>query len=116
MAALAVLWTGTALAQPPAQPPALAQPPTQTAAPQALQGLDNNIQQRLQRIDQNHWRLVGDVEVTKDNVKISADEMDVFTDRDLLTAKGNATLTTETESVSADSLEFNTKTKLGDRF
>jgi len=113
VAALALLWTGTALAQPPAQPPALAQPPTQTAAPQALQGLDNNIQQRLQRIDQNHWRLVGDVEVTKDNVKISADEMDVFTDRDLLTAKGNATLTTETESVSADSLEFNTKTKLG---
>ncbi|MCX6537478.1 MAG: hypothetical protein NT151_00885 [Acidobacteria bacterium] len=103
-------------AQPPvpsqqARPPV---PPLQIQLPvPSLPGISSNFQWRVERIGEYHWRLIGDVEVEKDNLKISADEMDIFTDKDLLTAKGNVTLTTLTERISAESLEFNTRTKLG---
>ncbi|MEI6670085.1 MAG: hypothetical protein WCP29_18205, partial [Acidobacteriota bacterium] len=91
--------------------PALARqaPPPVPGVP----GITSNLQWRVERIGENHWKLIGDVEVEKDNLKISADEMEIFTDKDLLTAKGNVTLTTLTERISAESLEFNIKTKLG---
>ena len=91
--------------------PALArqvQPPVPS-----VPGCNINLQSHVERVGENHWKLVGDVECAQDNLKISADEMEIFTDKDLLTAKGNVTLTTLTERISAESLEFNTRTKLG---
>jgi len=79
----------------------------------ALAGCKVNESAIIEKVGENHYRLVGDVECTQDNFKISADEMEVFLDTNLLTAKGNVTLTTLTERISADSLEFNLKTKLG---
>ena len=99
LAALALLAAGKAFAQ---------QPPTQ-----ALPGIDTARQWHIERIDEYHWKLTGDVEIDKDDAKIYADEVELFTDRDLLVARGNVTLTTPTQRISADSLEFNTKTKLG---
>jgi LPS-assembly protein len=80
---------------------------------QAIPGVDNAKQWRIQRDGPNHWRLTGDVEIEQDNMKIFADEVEIFTDRDLLLARGNVTLTTASQRISADSLEFNTKTRLG---
>jgi lipopolysaccharide assembly outer membrane protein LptD (OstA) len=91
--------------------PALAQQ-SPTILP-ALPGCSLNLQWHADLIGKSHWKLVGDVEVECDNLKISADEVEIFTDKDLLTAKGNVTLTTPTERISAESLEFNTRTKLG---
>ena len=39
--------------------------------------------------------------------------MEIFSDKNLLIAKGNVTLTTQTQRISADSLEFDLQTKLG---
>lgn len=85
----------------------------QEAQPGALPGLDRSRQWRLERIGESHWKLTGDVEIEREGTLIFADEVEIFTDRDLLTARGNVTLTTENQRISADTLEFNTKTKLG---
>ena len=45
--------------------------------------------------------------------KVSADEVEIFSDKNLLIARGNVTLTTQTQRISADSLEFDLQTKLG---
>jgi LPS-assembly protein len=80
---------------------------------QVIPGVDAARQWHLARDGEFHWRLTGDVEIEKDDMKIFADEVEIFTDRDLLLARGNVTLTTPSQRISADSLEFNTKTKLG---
>jgi len=85
----------------------------QEAQPSALPGVDRSRQWRLERIGESHWKLTGDVEIEREGTLIFADEVEIFTDRDLLTARGNVTLTTENQRISADSLEFNTKTRLG---
>jgi LPS-assembly protein len=85
----------------------------QQAGGQAIPGVDAARQWRIERIGEFHWKLTGDVEIDKDDAKILADEVEIFTDRDLLLARGNVTVTTPTQRISADSLEFNTRTKLG---
>ena len=99
LAALALLAAAEGFAQ---------QPPTRT-----LPGIDTARQWHIERLGEDHWKLTGDVEIDKDDTTIYADEVEVFTDRDLLVARGNVTLTTPTQRISADSLEYNTKTKLG---
>jgi LPS-assembly protein len=99
LAALALLAAGEGFAQP---------PPTRT-----LPGIDTVRAWYINRLGDDHWKLTGDVEIEKDDTTLYADEAEVFTDRDLIVAKGNVTLTTPTQRISADSLEFNTKTKLG---
>jgi LPS-assembly protein len=99
LAALALLAAAEGFAQ---------QPPTRT-----LPGIDTARQWHIERLGADHWKLIGDVEIDKDDTTIYADEVEVFTDRDLLIARGNVTLTTPTQRISADSLEYNTKTKLG---
>ena len=121
LALLAVLAAVDALAQPatPARPQVPAgqaaepAPGPQATQAAALPGLDGTRQWHLQRIGESHWKLTGDVEIEKDDMKIFADEVEVFTDQDLLIAKGNVTLTTASQRISAESLEFNTRTKLG---
>lgn len=85
----------------------------QQAPTQALPGIDTARQWHIERIGEAHWKLTGDVEIDKDDMKIFADEVEVFTDSNLLLARGNVTLTTASQRISADSLEFDTKTKLG---
>jgi LPS-assembly protein len=85
----------------------------QQAGGQAIPGVDSARQWYIERIGDTHWKLTGDVEIDKDDTKIFADEVEIFTDRDLLLARGNVTVTTPTQRISADSLEFNTRTKLG---
>ncbi|MCX6549838.1 MAG: hypothetical protein NTY02_02325 [Acidobacteria bacterium] len=93
-------------------PPQLCWRPARDS-PSRRPGINTNQQWRLERIGDDHWKLTGDVEIEKGDMKISADEVEIFTDRDLLTAKGNVTMTSPAQRVSADSLEFNLKTKLG---
>ena len=87
----------------------------QQAGGQAIPGVDSARQWHIERLGETHWKLTGDVEIDieKDVTRLFADEVEIFTDRDLLLARGNVTLTTPTQRISADSLEFNTKTKLG---
>jgi len=107
---LAAIGPSMAGAQPPpvvggAQLPAVKEGP--------LPGIDLAEQLNLERLGPNHWRLTGDVVITRDDVRLFADEMDYFADTKMLTATGNVVFHTSLHRVSADRAEFNVQTKLG---
>jgi LPS-assembly protein len=113
---LCLMGTSEAAAQSPPGTPGQAAPPLGSAvlqSGQTLPGLDASRQWHLERVGPNHWKLTGDVEIEKDDVRLFADEMEVFTDTNTLTARGNVVFSTATHRVSADSVEFNYQTKLG---
>jgi len=70
---------------------------------------------KQQTLEGDHLKLTGDVELELDGgaTKISADQVDIYYSRNLMVATGNVTLTTRTQRISADSLEFDLETKLG---
>jgi LPS-assembly protein len=99
-AALLVLWLVSARA-------AVAQDIPQ------ISGVDSIIAKIQRQIGQNHRQLIGDVELKLGDSTLYADEVEVFTDEDRIVARGNVTLVQTTNRISADSAEFNYKTKLG---
>ena len=105
LAAALILSGGAASAQVPVVRPPL----------QSLPGVDTNQSWRWEQVEPGHWRLTGDVELEVDGgaTKISADQVEIFSDKNLLVATGNVTLTTKTQRISADRLEFDLQTKLG---
>ncbi len=82
-------------------------------AQEVLPGIDTSRQWTIERIGTDHWKLTGDVEVEREDMKFYADEMEIFTDTNTLLARGNVVFTNATARVAADSVEFNLKTKLG---
>ena len=96
--------------QPPPVPPAVPVP-TQSPA-----GYKSN-QWRLERVTSNHFHFVGQVEIEhQSGVKFFADEMDLYTDRDLLVATGNVVFTNAEGRISAERVEFNTRSQTGTFF
>jgi len=81
----------------------------QQAGGQAIPGVDAARQDFIRRNGEFIWRLTATSRLTKTDTKDLADEVEIFTDRDLLLARANVTVTTPTQRISADSLEFNTK-------
>lgn len=65
------------------------------------------------RITQDHYLLVKDVEVTCNDIQIFADEAEVFRDVDRVRASGNVVFVSGTSRISAERLEFNMRTKTG---
>jgi LPS-assembly protein len=88
------------------------------AAAQELAGCQTQTSKQwtMERLGKDHWKLVGQVEVTCENETFFADEVELFTDQDRLVATGNVVFTSGTSRVAADRLEFNTKTKTGTFF
>jgi LPS-assembly protein len=88
-----------------------------TAAPasarQGPPGFDMSRSWTSERVSKDHWKLVGDVEIERDDVKFFANEINIFTDTHMLTAKGNVVFTNGGTRVAADSAEFDYETKLG---
>jgi LPS-assembly protein len=91
----------------------LAAPLAEPAAAQVLPGFTLSRQWTLERLAENHWKLTGAVEVERDAMKFYADEIEVFTDTNRLTGKGNVVYLSGDSRIAADSMEFNTKTRLG---
>ena len=85
--------------------PALAQDP--------IQGIDNIVAQMQQRVGENHRIAIGSVEIKLGDTTLYADHVDVYIDKDTIEAHGNVTLAQGTNRISADSAEFNYKTRLG---
>ncbi len=86
------------------------------AAPASAQlpaGFTLSKQWTIERLGDNHWKLIGAVEVEKDNLTFFADEVDIYTDTDLLTAQGNVVFTDGVNRIAADRMDFNTETELG---
>src|SRR5215216_5676021 len=62
----------------------------------------------------SHLRFVGQVELEHDSgVKFFADEADLDTETNIVTAKGNVVVTNVEGRISAERLEFNTRTQTG---
>src|SRR3989442_3352773 len=97
--------------QPTPPPPAAPVVPTQSPA-----GYKSN-QWRLERVTTDHLHFVGQVEIEhQSGVKFFADEMDLYTDRDLLVATGNVVFTNSEGRISAERVEFNTRSQTGTFF
>src|SRR3954468_19523395 len=63
--------------------------------------------------NEKHYLLLRDVQVTCNNTQLFADQVEVFPDADRMRATGNVLFVTEGSRISADRLEFNTRTKTG---
>jgi LPS-assembly protein len=74
------------------------------------------ISQDLQNLSQTHTILIRDVRVDCNDVQLFADQAEVFSDSDRLLANGNVVFVSSGSRISADRLEFNTRTKTGTFF
>jgi len=85
----------------------------QAAAQDQISGIDSIVADTQRQIGQNHRQLIKNVELKLGDSMLYADEVEIFTDEDRIVARGNVTLVQTTNRISADSAEFNYKTKLG---
>jgi len=83
------------------------------AAQDQIAGIDSIVAKIQRYIGQNHRQLIENVELKLGDTMLYADEVEVFTDEDRLVARGNVALVQTTNRITADSAEFNYKTKLG---
>jgi LPS-assembly protein len=67
-------------------------------------------------INTNHYLLFRDVQVDCNDIQLFADQAEVFSDTDRLLASGNVLFVSSTNRISAERLEFNTRTKTGTFF
>lgn len=79
-------------------------------------GFTMSKQWTIERLAENHWKLVGAVEIEKDDMKFYADEVEIFSDTGALIAIGNVVYSSGGNRIAADRLEFNTNTRLGTFF
>jgi folylpolyglutamate synthase/dihydrofolate synthase len=85
--------------------PALAQSP--------IPGLNTSKQFTIERLGENHWKLTGEVELEKDDMRFFADEVEYFADSEIVLARGNVVYASRDNRIAADRMEFNTKTRTG---
>jgi LPS-assembly protein len=78
-----------------------------------ISGIDNIVAEVQRQIGPNHRQLIRNVELKLGDTTLYDDEVEVFADQDRLVARGNVALIQTTNRITADSAEFNFKTKLG---
>src|SRR5262249_53541543 len=66
-----------------------------------------------QRIGDDHYKCIGNVELESKDTTIYADEAEVFMNEDRAVATGNVVLTQGNNRIAADRADFNIKTHLG---
>jgi LPS-assembly protein len=64
-------------------------------------------------VNLNHYRLLRDVAVECNDIQLYADEAEVFTDADRVRASGNVLFVSSNNRISAERMEFNTRTRTG---
>ncbi len=100
-----------ASAQSPPPPVAPPQPPAQTQPPP---GGYRSSQWRLEFVSSTHIRFVGDVELELgDGVELFADEVNLHTDTQQLSAAGNVVFASPAGRISAERIEFNIREGTG---
>jgi LPS-assembly protein len=80
---------------------------------QALTGFQNTFAYSRVKVGENHWKLVGGVELEQTDTKIFADEVELFLDENRAIATGNVVFTQGANRIAADRADFNTATRLG---
>ena len=86
------------------------------AKAQQIPGFSVSRQWTIERIGENHWKLVGAVEMERDDLKVFADEIEVFSDTDRVIARGNVVVNTAESRIAADRADLNTRTQRGTFF
>jgi LPS-assembly protein len=69
--------------------------------------------QAMVSINQNHYRLLRNVAVECNDMQFYADEAEVFNDADRVRASGNVLFVSSNNRISAERMEFNTRTRTG---
>jgi LPS-assembly protein len=67
-------------------------------------------------LNENHTQLLKNVQVNCNDIQLFADEAEIFRDADRLRASGNVVFVSGTNRISAERMEFNTRTKTGTFF
>jgi LPS-assembly protein len=85
------------------------------ATPAAAQvpGFSVSKQFKLDRLTETHWRAAGQVEMEQDDQRFFADTVDYYSDTGRLEASGNVVFTSRDGRISADRIEFDTRTRTG---
>ena len=83
------------------------------AAAQTVPGFTISKQFKQERIDVNHWRLTGQVEIERQDEKFYADVVDYFVNEDRIEASGNVVYVSKESRIAADRLQFNAKERTG---
>lgn len=90
------------------------------AAGQALPGFDWAWGNTVEKVDANHWTIIGAAELWQGQTKFNADEADYYEDTHRLIASGHVTVAqadapgaTPTSVISAQAIDFNTETQMG---
>jgi LPS-assembly protein len=89
------------------------------ATAQALEGCGTRWEQLSSgfvRVGEHHYRRTGNVQVSCADMMFFADEMDLHTDTNVLTASGNVVFTSGGNRIGADRMEFDTKSRTGTFF
>ena len=79
----------------------------------AFPGFDQQWSNFAEKVDDNHFRSVGQVELLKGDTRFYADKADYYVDTHRLVASGNVTVVQGETTISAASIDFNTETELG---
>lgn len=88
----------------------------QVAAPGGCSYKWSAVSQEAVGINTNHYLLFRNVQVDCNDTQLFADQAEVFSDTDRLLASGNVLFVSSTNRISAERLEFNTRTKTGTFF
>ena len=80
---------------------------------QPLPGYQNTLAYSRVKVGENHWKLIGGVELEQTDTKIFADEVELFLDENRAIATGNVVFTQGANRIAADRADFNTATRLG---
>ncbi len=78
-----------------------------------LGGCQRSRSWQQQQLGPGHYKLIGQVEIDCGEQSFAADEVEFFSDRNLLIATGNVVFTTGTNRIAADRLEYNTEKGTG---
>ncbi len=91
-----------------------AQPAPASESPSPLLGIFKKYTQwRLEQVSSTHLRLTGEVEIEGDTVRFYADEVNLYTDTNRLVATGNVVFSSPEGRISADRVDYDTKTGTG---
>jgi lipopolysaccharide assembly outer membrane protein LptD (OstA) len=83
------------------------------AQQQSPTGFDTTKEWKIEKLEENHWKLTGQVEAWRGDIEVFADEIETFTDTHRALLRGNVTVIENDAQISADSADVNYETHLG---
>jgi lipopolysaccharide export system protein LptA len=87
-----------------------------TASAQQTGNCKATKQWQLEQVEKDHIKLTGQVEIDCGNESMSADQVEIFQDTNVMIATGNVVFTSGGSRIAADRLEYNTRTRTGTFF